>query len=105
MLNTRLGALTSGDRQRIVCSRAERQRQQVSYHTKEGLLCGIGLLTLAAVGYGMSHTHGLFLGLPCTRRCSRPVFGVLSSFTQMMLFPEAPNQSLEPTAGRRDDQI
>jgi hypothetical protein len=32
----------------------------VSYHTKEGLLCGIGLLTLAAVGYGMNHTHSLF---------------------------------------------
>jgi predicted signal transduction protein with EAL and GGDEF domain len=31
----------------------------VSYHTKEGLLCGVGLLTLAAVGYGMSHTHAL----------------------------------------------
>ena len=32
----------------------------MSYHTKEGLLCGIGLLTLAAVGYGMGHTHALF---------------------------------------------
>jgi hypothetical protein len=32
----------------------------VSYHTKEGLLVGTGLLALAAVGYGMSHTGGLF---------------------------------------------
>ncbi|HMG05872.1 MAG TPA: hypothetical protein VK581_10445 [Chthoniobacterales bacterium] len=32
----------------------------MSYHTKEGLMCGIGLLVLAAVGYGMGHTYGLF---------------------------------------------
>lgn len=32
----------------------------MTYHTKEGLLCGIGLLALAAVGYGMGHTYGLF---------------------------------------------
>ena len=34
----------------------------MSYHAKEGLVCGIGLLTLAAVGYGMSHTGVVFWG-------------------------------------------
>lgn len=32
----------------------------MSYHTKEGFICGIGLLVLAAVAYGMGHTYGLF---------------------------------------------
>jgi hypothetical protein len=32
----------------------------VSYHTKEGLLVGTGLLALAAVGYGMARGGALF---------------------------------------------
>jgi hypothetical protein len=31
----------------------------MSYHTKEGLLVGIGLLALAGFGFSMSHTPAL----------------------------------------------
>jgi hypothetical protein len=42
-------------------TKAQRQkRYKMSYHTVEGLVCSIGPLTLAAVGYGMSHTGGVF---------------------------------------------
>ena len=49
----------------------------------EELVTGFGLLALSAVGYGMSHTHGLFWSFLALVGSRRAFLGILPSIPQM----------------------